>query len=113
MPRDKKKRNDLLDRLQYLAMRLVAMMLRCFPVEMNITTAELIGDAMFAFDRKHRERAMGNLRRSVPESPEPMRRDMARESMRQLVLLFVEVVSATRLARIDTWRKYVELRDFR
>jgi Kdo2-lipid IVA lauroyltransferase/acyltransferase len=113
MPRDKKKRNDLIDRLQYLAMRLVAMMLRCFPVEMNITTAGLIGDAMFAFDRKHRERAMGNLRRSFPDMPEPMLREMARESMRQLIVLFVEVVFTTHLVRIDTWRKYVELRDFR
>src|SRR3984957_2279021 len=113
MPRDKKKRNDLLDRLQYLAMRLVAMMLRCFPVEMNITTAGLIGDAMFAFDRKHRERALGNLRRSFPDMPEPLRREMARRSMRQLVMLFVEMLFTTRLVRLDNWPKYVELNDFR
>ena len=113
MSRPKKTRNRLLDFLQYAALRFVAMIVHCFPVNANLRTAGLIGDAMFAFDRKHRERALGNLRRSFPDMPEPLRREMARRSMRQLVMLFVEMLFTTRLVRLDNWPKYVELNDFR
>ena len=37
-----KERNDLLDRLLYFALRLVAMALHCFPVNLNLRTAKLI-----------------------------------------------------------------------
>jgi KDO2-lipid IV(A) lauroyltransferase len=107
-----KKRNDPLDRLQYIGLRLVAMILHCFPVRANLRTAGLLGDIMFAVDRKHRERALGNLRRSFPNMPEAVRRQMARRSMRQLFIFFVEMLFTTRLVRLDTWRKYVDLRDF-
>jgi Kdo2-lipid IVA lauroyltransferase/acyltransferase len=109
----KKNRNDFVDRLQYLAMRLVAMILHCFPVDANLRTAAMLGDVMFLVDRKHRERAMGNLRRSFPDMPESRRREMARRSMRQLFQFFVEFLFTTRLVRLETWRQYVELRDFR
>jgi len=44
--------------------------------------------------------------------PEAQRREMARRSMQQLFMLFVEVLFTTRLVRIDTFRRYVELTDF-
>ncbi|MGA2232659.1 MAG: lysophospholipid acyltransferase family protein [Tepidisphaeraceae bacterium] len=110
--RDKKKRNRLLDYLQYLALRWVAMILHCFPVEANLRTASLLGDIMFKVDTKHRERAMGNLRRSFPDMPEEVCREMARRSMRQLFIFFVEMLFTTRLVRLDTWREYVELKNF-
>ena len=79
MARRPKKRNDLLDRVQYIALRLVAMVLHCFPVEANIITAGLVGDAMYALDRKHRQRAIGNLRRSFPDMPQATLERMAAE----------------------------------
>ncbi|HTW93838.1 MAG TPA: lysophospholipid acyltransferase family protein [Tepidisphaeraceae bacterium] len=108
-----KQRNDWLDWFQYLALRVVSMLIHCFPVEHNIQTAKLIGNIMYAFDRKHRERALGNLRRSFPDMPEEMRKTMARRSMQQLFIFFVEMLFTTRLVRIDTWRKYIELHEFR
>jgi Kdo2-lipid IVA lauroyltransferase/acyltransferase len=112
MGRPKKPRNRLLDWLQYAALRLLAMMLHCFPVEAILQTANMLGDAMFAFDRKHRERALGNLRRSFPDMPEHIRRRTAQQSMRQLFLFFVELLFTTRLIRWDNWRNYIELADF-
>jgi KDO2-lipid IV(A) lauroyltransferase len=106
-------RNDLVDRLQYLGLRLVAMMLHCWPVELNLRTARLLGDIMYLLDRKHRERALGNLRRSFPDMPESTRREMARRSMQQLFVFFVEMLFTTRLVRLDTWRNCVELDHFR
>src|SRR5688572_1358178 len=108
-----KERNDLLDRIQYVALRLVAAALHCFPVDTNLRTARLIGSVMYAVDKKHRDRALGNLRRSFPDMPERQRERMARRSMQQLVMLAVEVLFTTRLIRADTWSRHVELVNFR
>lgn len=104
-----KERNDLMDRVTYVALRIVSMMLHCFPVNANLRTAALIGDVMFRFDRRHRDRAMEHLRRSFPDMPDAVLRRMARRSVQHLVMLGVEVLFTTRLIRIDTWRRYVEL----
>ncbi|HMB94642.1 MAG TPA: hypothetical protein VKK61_01250, partial [Tepidisphaeraceae bacterium] len=107
-----KPRNDLLDRLQYLALRVVSMMLHCWPVEWNLAGASLLGDFMFAVDRKHRNRAMGNLRRSFPDINERQCRKMARQSMRQMFMLGVEVLFTTRLVHVTTFNQYIELGNF-
>src|SRR3954465_7229486 len=65
-----KPRIDLIDRLQYLALRLVAMSAHCWPVEVPLEVAKLIGTILFRVDRRHRQRAMSNLRRSFPGMPE-------------------------------------------
>ena len=108
-----KQRNDLIDRIQYVGLRLVSMAMHSWPVEANMRIAELLGNIMYAVDRKHRDRALGNLRRSFPEMPEAQRREMARRSMQQLFMLFVEVMFTTRLVRIDTISRYVHLADFK
>lgn len=94
-----KPRSDFVDRLQYLALRLVVMMLHTWPLDLNLAAARLLGDFMFTFDRRHRMRAIANLRRSFPQMPEPKRREMARESMRQMFLLGVEVMFTTSTLR--------------
>ncbi len=107
-----RKRNDLIDRLQYLGLRLVSMILHSFPVEANLQTARFLGSVVYAVDRKHRERALGNLRRSFPDMDEADRRRMAKRSVQQMIMLFVEVLFTTRLIHLDTWAKYVELENF-
>jgi KDO2-lipid IV(A) lauroyltransferase len=108
----KSKRYDLIDRLQYLGLRTVSMLLHSFPVNANLQTAKALGSIMYAVDRKHRERALGNLRRSFPDMPEARRELVARRSMQQLFMLFIEVLFTTRLIRIDTWADYCELNNF-
>ncbi len=112
-PMPKKPRNDLVDWMQYVALRLVSMMLHSFPVEANLQTARFVGKLLYRFDRKHRERALSNLRRSFPDMPQEQRERMARRSMQQLVMLAVEVLFTTRLIRADTWPRHVELVNFR
>jgi KDO2-lipid IV(A) lauroyltransferase len=113
MAKERKERSGVLDRLVYAALRLVAAALHCFPVDTNLRTAKLIGTAMYRFDRRHRERAMGNLRRSFPDMPERRRARMAERSMQHLVMLAVEVLFTTRLIRLDTYSRYVTLTNFR
>src|SRR5438552_3387036 len=107
-----KPRNDLVDRIQYIGLRLVTMTLHCWPVELNLQVAKLIGNIMYALDKRHRNRALGNLRRSFPDMSEPKRREMARRSMQQLFMLFIEVLFTTRLVRIDTIAQVIELNNF-
>jgi KDO2-lipid IV(A) lauroyltransferase len=114
MARQKKKkpRSDLIDRIQYVGLRLVSMAMHCWPIEANIGMAKALGNFMYAVDRKHRDRALGNLRRSFPDMPERQRQEMAKRSMQQLFMLFVEVLFTTRLVRVDTFARYVELENF-
>ena len=113
MAKERKERNDFVDRLQYVALRVAAAALHCFPVDTNLRTARLIGSAMYRLDRRHRERALGNLRRSFPEMSETCRARMAERSMQHLVMLGVEVLFTTRLIRLDTYSRYVTLANFR
>lgn len=109
----KKRRNELIDRLQYIGLRLVSMSLHCWPVNLNLRAAKTLGNVMYALDRRHRERALGNLRRSFPGMPERQCEALARQSMQQLFMLFVEVLFTTRLVRVDTFADYVEMENFR
>jgi len=103
-----RERNAFVDWLQYVGLRLVSMMLHCWPVDANLATAKYLGDFMFAVDRKHRERAVGNLRRCFPEMPQKQIEHLARRSMRALFMFFVEVLFTVRLVRIDTWMNFIE-----
>jgi len=104
---------DLVDRALYVAVRLVSVAMHTFPINANLQTAKLLGTGLFLIDRKHRERALANLRRSFPDMTEQQRTDLALRSMQQMVILFAEVLFTTRLIRTDTWARYVELDNFR
>ena len=108
----KKPRRKWVDLLQYVGLRLVSMCMGCFPVDANLRTAKLIGTVIYAIDAKHRKRALANLQRSFPEMTDRRRRALARRSMQQLFMLFVEVLFTTRLVRLDTWSDHVELEHF-
>lgn len=108
-----KPRNDWVDWLQYIALRVVHMVMHCWPVQVNLIAAQYIGDAMYYLDAKHRKRACGNIRRSFPEFSEAKVRRLARESMRQMIMLFVEVLFTVRLIRMDTFTRHMRLGDFR
>jgi len=104
-----KPRNKLMDVLQYLALRLFAMFVHMFPLEMNYRTARWIGDLLYRFDRRHRHRAMEHLRRSFPDWDERKIRRVARASMRNMIYLGLEVLFTTRLITPGYWRRHVRL----
>jgi len=104
---------DLRDRAVYLAARLVSVAMHTFPVNMNLQTARLLGSLLYTADSRHRQRAMANLQNSFPQLSSRQRQKLARRSMQQMVMLFVEVLFTTRLIRFDTWTQYVELENFR
>jgi KDO2-lipid IV(A) lauroyltransferase len=108
-----KPRNDFFDRLVYLGLRITSMAMHWFPVNTNLRTARLIGTVWYYFDRKHRARAIANIHRSFPHFTEPQCDRIAKKALQNMFMLGVEVLHTTRLVRIDTWRKYVELDNFK
>jgi lauroyl/myristoyl acyltransferase len=107
-----KPRNDLIDRLQYVGLRVASMLMHCWPVDLNLKLARIIGDAVYTIDKKHRQRAIYNLKRAFRRCASASRK-LARRSMQNLFMFFVEVLFTTRLMRIDTWTRYVQLENFR
>jgi KDO2-lipid IV(A) lauroyltransferase len=107
-----KPRRDWVDRLQYLGLRLAAMSVHSWPVSLNLKLADVIGSIMFRIDRGHRDRAIGNLRRSFPQMPEKRLLRLAERSMQHMCRLAVETVSTTRLIHIHTFAEYVEFTNF-
>lgn len=107
-----KPRNRLIDFSQYLGLRVVSMALHCFGVNANLRLAKGLGKLVYRIDRKHRQRAISNIRRSFPDYTEAQCQRMALRCMQQLFMLFIEVLFTTRLLHLDTWADYCELENF-
>jgi Kdo2-lipid IVA lauroyltransferase/acyltransferase len=104
-------RNPAIDWLQYVALRVTSMFLHCRSVDANLRMAAGIGDLIYRLDVKHRDRALANLRRSFPHLSDAQRHDLARRSLRVIPMLGIDVLFTTRLIRLDTWTRYVDLSD--
>jgi len=108
-----KEHNDLVDRAVYVLFRIVSAGLHSFPINTQLKIAGPMSRLMFRFDRKHRERAMGNLRKAYPELSDKQRETIAKESMAELIMFFIEILFTHRLVKIETWTRYIELENFR
>jgi KDO2-lipid IV(A) lauroyltransferase len=95
--------------LQYVALRLVEMLLQCFPIDANLTTARLAGRLMYRLDRRHRERALANLRASFPGTDEKTLERLARQSCEHLVMVGAEVLCLPRLVHVNTFLRYADI----
>jgi Kdo2-lipid IVA lauroyltransferase/acyltransferase len=98
---------------EYLALRVIGMTLNSWPVDFGLWLGGTLGDFMFHFDKKHRDRAMGNLRKSFPEKDERWIRDMARRSFRnEIFYLGVEFFFTTRKIKLDAFTRVLKFDDF-
>ena len=104
-----KPRNKLMDWLQYVGLRVFAMFVHMFGLRGNYRTGRIVGNLLYKFDRRHRNRAIEHLRRSFPDWPESKYRTVARASMRNMIYLGLEFLLTTRLITHGTWRRYVRL----
>jgi KDO2-lipid IV(A) lauroyltransferase len=104
-------RNKLIDYLQYLAMRLVGVVVNAFGLEANYRTARWLGDAIYRLDRRHRFRAVEHLRRSFPHWDEDRLQRTARESFRHMIYLGVEMLFTARVLTPNTWRRHIRLKN--
>jgi len=95
--------------LQYVALRVVEMLLQCFPIEANLVTARLAGDLLYLVDRKHRERALENLRASFPDAGEERIRRIARQSCEHLIMIGAEVLCMPRLMQFNKFLEHIDI----
>ncbi len=98
-----------MDRLAYIALRLVEMLVQAMPLSWAYAAARAVGDAMYLFDRRHTQRALEHLRASFPARGEGELRRIARGASRNLVYLGLEALLTPRLVRLSTWRRYIRL----
>jgi len=103
------KPNPILDLTQYAAARTVALLLGLFPVNANLRTARAVGSFLWQIDRKHRKRALENLRASFPEKPEKELEEIAERSMQHFIELVMDILFTPRLIHVETWHQYVHL----
>jgi len=96
---------------QYFGARFTAMMLGLFPINANLKTARDIGSFLYKIDRKHRNRALENLRASFPEKPQAELEKIAERSMQHFIELVMDVLFTTRLINVENWHRHVHLRD--
>ena len=95
--------------LQYVALRAVEMLLQCFPIEDNLKAASLVGDLLYLLDRRHRERALENLRASFPEKSDAEIRRIARRSCEHLIMVGAETLCMPRLMQFNKYLDYIDI----
>ena len=95
--------------LQYVALRVVEMLLQCFPIEDNLKAASLVGDLLYLLDRRHRERALENLRASFPEKSDAQIRRIARQSCEHLIRVGAETLCLPRLMQFNKYLGYIDI----
>ncbi len=94
---------------QFTALRAATAAMGVFPVESVMKGARDLGTWMYRLDRKHRERAVGNIRRSMPHLPDAEVARIAERSIGHFLQLGVEVLFTPRLVNLDTWAERIRL----
>lgn len=96
---------------EYCAVRLWMFLICCFPVNANLVTARLMGRIWWLAIRRHRDRAMDNLRPALGHRyDEAELRRIARASFEWAAQVFlVELAMTRRLVNIWSWARYIEL----
>ena len=102
-------RRELVWLAQYAALRVVEMLLQCFPIDANLTTARWVGRLLYLADRRHRRRALRNLRASFPGASPPAIRRMARRSFEHMIMVGVEFLCLTRLMQFNSYFRHIEM----
>ncbi|HUU58386.1 MAG TPA: lipid A biosynthesis acyltransferase [Phycisphaerae bacterium] len=106
-----KPRNKFLDYLQYIVLRIFAMLAHMFSHRANYRTARWAADLLFRFDKRHRDRAVRHLRLSFPDWSEEKYYRVAKASMRNVTYLGVEFLFTTRVITPGRWRRHIRLQN--
>lgn len=97
--------------LQYAGILFWSTLIHCFPVEMNLRTARLMGRIWWLAMKRHRERAMDNLRPALGDRfSDAQLREIARRSFEHFAQVYlVEMPMTPRLVTEWSWARHVEL----
>ena len=105
-------RNKLADLLTYLSIRTVGMCLQMLPIDAALAVGRRLGDMTYIVCPRWPRRALDNLRLIYgSNASDRWIRRTARDSMRHLGMLIVEVLYAPRLIKINTAFRYIRLKN--
>jgi KDO2-lipid IV(A) lauroyltransferase len=98
---------------EYAALRAWCLVIGCFPIETNLATARLLGRLWWLLTKRHRDRAMDNLRRALGNSYDERRlRSIARRSFEHFAQVYlVEMIVTPRIINPWSWARHVRLDD--
>ncbi len=96
---------------QYAGLRAVSAALHTSGIDRNLATARAAGSLMYRLDRRHRERALDSISRSLPARGSAEVERTAEQSMQHFLQLGVEVLFTPRLIHLDTFADHVRLSD--
>jgi KDO2-lipid IV(A) lauroyltransferase len=99
--------------LEFAAVRLWMLIVGCFPVETNLKSAKLMGSIWWLLMKRHRERAMNNLRPALGRRcNEAQLWKIARRSFEHFAQIYlVEMAMTPRLVNQWSWSRYVRLHE--
>lgn len=96
--------------LEYLALRSWGLLIGCFPIETNLRTARFFGGWWWKLVKRHRERALDNLRPSFPEKSDAELNQLARSAFEHFAQLYMVELSMTpRMINAWSWSRYTAL----
>jgi KDO2-lipid IV(A) lauroyltransferase len=95
----------------YLALRCWTLLIRSFPIELNLRSARIVGRVWWRCSRRHRERALEHLRTALgADYSEAQLADIGRRSFEHLAEVYlVEFLQTGRLVNVASWSRYIEL----
>lgn len=106
----KKPRNKVLDLLEYFCLRVLGTCVQICSIDLALALGRGLGDLAYLFDKRHRRRAIANLRAAYgPSVSDSWVRQTARGSMQHLGMLVMEVLYTPRLLKVDTASRYINL----
>jgi len=96
---------------QYLALRAAVGLSYLLGVRLSLLIATGVGRILFFFDRKHRRRALTNVRFAFPEWDEDRVTRVALKSCRRLAQLAVEMILMPRRIRAENYESHLTRHD--
>ena len=102
----KRKRNQILDWLAYVALRGLIVFLSLFKIETNLKTARVLGKLLWRYYHRGRKRALDNLRASFPEKDDEWRRKTGQRSFEQIAMMTMDMLFTPKLVTRSNWRQY-------
>jgi KDO2-lipid IV(A) lauroyltransferase len=105
-----KRRNRLWQWIEYGAIRLFALFVLMFPIELNLKTGRLLGWIWYMAFPRHRARAREHIVASLgPSLSEDDIRRLTLRSMQQMTMGLMEMLCTPRLVNEWTWPRYIRL----
>jgi Kdo2-lipid IVA lauroyltransferase/acyltransferase len=94
---------------QYVAARLAVAALTCFDADSTLPAAAAMGRLVYRLDRRHRQRAVANLRIAYPTLDDAAIHVLARRSFEHFSQLVAEVFHAPRMLHAESWSARITL----